>query len=62
MKKVISLLLVAMVCVSLYACGGNESTGEDKNSETKQEEGITPNQPTEKDEDETETIVSDYCR
>ena len=34
MKKLISLLLIAMMCISLCACGGTESSGgEDKETE-----------------------------
>ena len=38
MKKIISLLLVAIMACSLCACGGGESTSGDNNSETKTEE------------------------
>ena len=54
MKKKLVLVLATLMCISLCACGGNESTNGNNNSETKQEEnGFTPNQPTEKEEETT---------
>ena len=47
MKKIICLLLVAMMCISLCACGGSESASGDN-----KENGFSPSQVTEKGETE----------
>ena len=69
MKKKIVFVLATLMCVSLCACGGTEPTNSnnntesasvDSNSETKTEQnGFTPNQPTETEEIETKENVSD---
>jgi len=61
MKKKLVLVLATLMCISLCACGGTESTSGNNNSETKTEEnGFTPNQPTEETETkEEETNISD---
>ena len=54
MKKKLVLVLATLMCISLCACGGNESTSGDN-----KENGFTPSQVTEKDETEendTETM------
>ncbi|MBQ8279298.1 MAG: hypothetical protein IJZ23_05605 [Roseburia sp.] len=69
MKKKLVLVIATLMCVSLCACGGTEttnsnnnteSTSVDSNSETKTEQnGFTPNQPTETEEIETKENASD---
>lgn len=55
MKKKLLVTLAAIMCISLCACGGTETT-----SGNNKEEGFTPSQATEKEETEendTETLV-----
>lgn len=63
MKKKIVLFLATLMCVSLCACSGSESTSGDNNSETKTEQnGVTPSQPieeTEETENKKETLIVD---
>lgn len=50
MKKILVFILATLMCISLCACGGNESASGDN------KDGITPNQPTETTEQkDTET-------
>ena len=55
MKKKLVLILAALMCISLCACGGSESTNGDN-----KEEGFTPTVTTETEETETkeETITA----
>lgn len=50
MKKRIVVFLASLMCISLCACGGTESTGGDNATTQTEESGFTPNQPTEKEE------------
>lgn len=55
MKKKLLVTLAAIMCISLCACGGTETT-----SGNNKEEGFTPSQVTEKEETEendTETLI-----
>lgn len=49
MKKRILLLVAAVLCISLCACGGTETTNSNNSTEEKQENGFTPVQDTEID-------------
>lgn len=54
MKKRIVVFLATLMCISLCACGGTESTsGENK------EDGFTPTVTTEKEEKDTEVIIDE---
>ena len=54
MKKKLVLILATLMCISLCACGGTESTsGNNTDTSTKKEEsGFTPNQVTETEKEE----------
>jgi hypothetical protein len=66
MKKKIVLILAILMCISLCACGGSESTSNSENKVVEQNDdkgnGFTPNQPSDtsnKVETEVENVVSE---
>lgn len=61
MKKKLVLVLATLMCISLCACGGSDTTNGDnkENVTTNQEtdkDGFTPNQATETEETKKETV------